>query len=325
MWRSVLIALYALGAVPFALGIWLQLTVVTQGVTAAAAIMGRQPFVSLARGPLSTYLFYASLVVMVTALATKRTKFWLGYPLSACDQKFGQVLYGYLLGLFPVNVLHSLVHLAIGIWGVVAWRRITNPKFFARALAVFYGLLAVLGLIPGVNTLFGLLPIHGHDVWLHALLAGVAAWFGWARLPEEKAATVARQSCGSGIELEAAAFGSDGGAQRIPREHEFGGGAVERGNRLAGAAFLARPEDLEDGLGRGEVACRGDILDERFDVGAQELRRSVADVADEMKVPGMAVRGLEPGAAFAKVEKMKVDPLLVPSARDKSKTDLLER
>lgn len=99
-------------------------------------------------------------------------------PADAPPTRFS-VLYGYLLGLFPVNLLHSLVHLAIGIWGVVAWRRITSPKSFARALAVLYGLLAVLGLIPAVNTLFGLLPIHGHDVWLHAATALLAGYFGW--------------------------------------------------------------------------------------------------------------------------------------------------
>lgn len=99
-------------------------------------------------------------------------------PADAPPTRFN-VLYGYLLGLFPVNVLHSIGHFAIGIWGVVASRRITSPKSFARALAVLYGLLAVLGLIPGVNTLFGLLPIHGHDVWLHAATALLAGYFGW--------------------------------------------------------------------------------------------------------------------------------------------------
>src|SRR5688572_33485388 len=64
------------------------------------------------------------------------------------------VLYGYLLGLFPVNVLHSVVHLAIGVWGVIAWRGMASPKLFARSLAIFYGALAVMGLIPGMNTLF---------------------------------------------------------------------------------------------------------------------------------------------------------------------------
>jgi hypothetical protein len=89
------------------------------------------------------------------------------------------LLYGYLLGLFPVNVVHSVVHLAIGAWGIMAWRGMGSAKVFARALAVFYGALAVVGVIPGMNTLFGMLPIHGPDVWLHAGTAAVAAYFGW--------------------------------------------------------------------------------------------------------------------------------------------------
>lgn len=95
------------------------------------------------------------------------------------------MMYGYLLGLFPVNILHSAVHFAIGAWGIAAWQadhvwhRMTSPKMFARALAILYGALAVMGLIPGVNTLFGVLPLHGHDVWLHLGTAALAAYFGW--------------------------------------------------------------------------------------------------------------------------------------------------
>jgi hypothetical protein len=89
------------------------------------------------------------------------------------------VMYGYLLGLFPVNILHSAVHIAIGAWGLMAWRGTASPLVFARSLAIFYGVLAVMGLIPGMNTLFGMLPMHGHDVWLHAGSAAIAAYFGW--------------------------------------------------------------------------------------------------------------------------------------------------
>ena len=95
------------------------------------------------------------------------------------------LLYGYLLGLFPVNVLHSAVHLVIGVLGIVAWQadrvwhRITSPKMFARAVTILYGALAVIGLIPGMNTLFGVLPLHGHDVWLHLGTGAVAGYFGW--------------------------------------------------------------------------------------------------------------------------------------------------
>jgi hypothetical protein len=37
----------------------------------------------------------------------------------------------------------------------------------------------VLGLIPATSTTFGLVPIYGNDVWLHAGLAVVAAYFGF--------------------------------------------------------------------------------------------------------------------------------------------------
>ena len=99
-------------------------------------------------------------------------------PVDAPPTQF-TMLYGYLLGLFPVNVLHSAVHLAIGAWGIAAWRGMAEPHVYARSIALFYGVLALMGLIPGMNTLFGLLPMHGHDVWLHAGSAAIAAYFGW--------------------------------------------------------------------------------------------------------------------------------------------------
>jgi hypothetical protein len=89
------------------------------------------------------------------------------------------MLYGYFLGLFPMNLLHTMVHLAIGVWGIAAWAGSTSSVVYARALAVLYGALAVMGLMPNLNTVFGLIPIHGHDVWLHGATAAVAAYFGW--------------------------------------------------------------------------------------------------------------------------------------------------
>ena len=95
------------------------------------------------------------------------------------------VLYGYLLGLFPVNVLDSALYLAIGVWGIFAWSGAASAVGYARSIAVLYGLLAVMGLVPGLHTVFGLLPLHGHDVWLHAGTAALAACFGWRRGPDE--------------------------------------------------------------------------------------------------------------------------------------------
>lgn len=85
-----------------------------------------------------------------------------------------------LLGLFPINLLHNIVHLALGAWGVASYRSLEGSIVYARALAVLYAVLAVMGLLPApFNNTFGLIPIFGNDVWLHALTAIIAAYFGW--------------------------------------------------------------------------------------------------------------------------------------------------
>ena len=96
--------------------------------------------------------------------------------------------YGYLLGLFPVNAVHNVVHLAIGIWGVTSAGSFATARTYARSIAVLYGILAIAGFFPGFNTLFGLVPLFGYDVWLHALSAIVAAYVGWGVRAEAAAA-----------------------------------------------------------------------------------------------------------------------------------------
>src|SRR3954447_8363683 len=88
--------------------------------------------------------------------------------------------HGYLLGLFHVNVLHNAVHLLFGVLGIAA-ARVGRARDYCRFVAVAYGLLAILGLIPAMKLqyTFGLIPIEGNDVWLHALIAIAAAVFGW--------------------------------------------------------------------------------------------------------------------------------------------------
>ena len=88
--------------------------------------------------------------------------------------------HGDLLGLFPVNLLHNIVHILFGLWGILASRgSFGGARTYARGVAIIYGLLTVLGLLEATSTTFGLIPIHGNDVWLHAVLALIAAYFGW--------------------------------------------------------------------------------------------------------------------------------------------------
>ena len=86
---------------------------------------------------------------------------------------------GNLLGLFPVNAMHNLVHVGLGVWGLIAGASLAAAVIYFRGIAIIYGVLAVLGLIPVTNTLFGLAPIHGADVLLHAVLAVIAAYLGF--------------------------------------------------------------------------------------------------------------------------------------------------
>jgi hypothetical protein len=46
-------------------------------------------------------------------------------------------------------------------------------------VAVAYGLLTIMGIVPGLNTTFGLIPIHGADVLLHAFIAIAATYYGF--------------------------------------------------------------------------------------------------------------------------------------------------
>ena len=91
-------------------------------------------------------------------------------------------LHGYLLGLFPVNVVHSAVHLAIGAAGVYAWRSDhTATHGHAQDLRARFssGLRSARAPWRSARNAdsFGLAPLHGNDVWLHAGTAAIAAYF----------------------------------------------------------------------------------------------------------------------------------------------------
>jgi hypothetical protein len=83
------------------------------------------------------------------------------------------------IGLFPVNILHNLVHLAFGVWGLLAARGTGRARAYAKAVAIIYAVLTVLGLFPTANMMFGLVPLYGNDIWLHAFLTVVAGYFGF--------------------------------------------------------------------------------------------------------------------------------------------------
>ena len=87
--------------------------------------------------------------------------------------------FGHELGMFPINTVHNIINILFGLWGLAASRSLGGAVTYARGVAIIYGLLTILGLLDATKTTFGFVPIYGNDVWLHALLALVAAYFGW--------------------------------------------------------------------------------------------------------------------------------------------------
>lgn len=84
-----------------------------------------------------------------------------------------------LLGLFPVNLLHNLVHGAFGVWGVIAGRSVKASVAYTFGSGAAYLLLGVIGMFT--DSLLGIVPIGGYDVVLHLVLAiGLAGCGFWA-------------------------------------------------------------------------------------------------------------------------------------------------
>ena len=91
-----------------------------------------------------------------------------------------------LLTLFPVNVVHNIVHILIGLWGLNAARTATAATAYCKQAGVLFLLLAVLGFIPATAAMLAnLVPIDGADVYLHLLLAVILLYFGFmGRTPQ---------------------------------------------------------------------------------------------------------------------------------------------
>lgn len=81
------------------------------------------------------------------------------------------------LSLFPINLLHNLVHLLFGIWGLLASRTFPAAKTYGQVGGVIYIVLTILGFVA--PTTFGLIPIGGNDIWLHAVLGIALAAVGF--------------------------------------------------------------------------------------------------------------------------------------------------
>ena len=82
--------------------------------------------------------------------------------------------------VFAINPLHNVVHLLIGLLGVLMWSRSGSARTYGWILAIGYGAAFVYGLIVVNNADANLLNINGADNVLHAVSAvaglAIALW-----------------------------------------------------------------------------------------------------------------------------------------------------
>ena len=112
----------------------------------------------------------------------------LGFVTAGASMESDPEMAEKLFGLFPVNLVHNGVHLAFGIWGLLAARSFDGARNYGRIGGVVYLILAVLGYVAPDG--FGFVPLGGHDIWLHALLGVVLAGVGFTAKPNMRAAAV---------------------------------------------------------------------------------------------------------------------------------------
>ncbi|GAB3075559.1 DUF4383 domain-containing protein [Micromonospora schwarzwaldensis] len=97
-----------------------------------------------------------------------------GITSSFADLRFaGPASGARLFGLFQVSVLHNVVHLALGVAGLLLARTVAGARAFLLGGGAVYLVLWLYGLAVDRRTEANVLAVNRADTWLHLLL-GVA-------------------------------------------------------------------------------------------------------------------------------------------------------
>lgn len=86
----------------------------------------------------------------------------------------------HLLGIFHVNALHNIIHLASGIVALlVGFKGDYASKLYFQVFGVVYALVAVLGFVYGDQPILGLVTSNLADTLLHVVIAVAALTLGF--------------------------------------------------------------------------------------------------------------------------------------------------
>jgi hypothetical protein len=86
-----------------------------------------------------------------------------------------------LLGFVPINLLHNIVHLVIGLAGLAAAATVAASRRYGQIFGVVLLALGILGVF--VSNPFNLVPIGGFDIAIHLATGAILAYFGFVNAP----------------------------------------------------------------------------------------------------------------------------------------------
>lgn len=92
---------------------------------------------------------------------------------------------GHLLGIFHVDAVHNIIHLASGTAALLAASSAAYAKLYFKIFGVVYGIVALGGFVPALQfgeemKLLGLTHMNLADNFLHIAIAASALYFGFA-------------------------------------------------------------------------------------------------------------------------------------------------
>lgn len=87
---------------------------------------------------------------------------------------------GKLLGLFAVDLIHNLVHVATGIVGLLCGLNgDCASRLFFKVFGIIYGIVTLAGFYFHEMPLFGIMANNGADNLLHLAITAFALYFGF--------------------------------------------------------------------------------------------------------------------------------------------------
>lgn len=85
---------------------------------------------------------------------------------------------GKLLGIFEVDAMHNIIHVASGVVALMMSKSEMKAKMFFKIFGVIYAVVTVFGFVGSDNVL-GIFGVNLADNLLHTIIALVALYFGF--------------------------------------------------------------------------------------------------------------------------------------------------